>query len=385
LALAVGCAQKEPPPEKDWNPRGLGVVKDPAWGTPPEPGQKLERLPGYTFVEQQFRFVDEKEFPQLARSREFIRKLERLAPREKAPGYWIDQIPATKPPFVDMERMEASTLYFDKQAVLDHWPAFRKRYPLTADYLIQLDYWPSLVLLGMPGNDFKGFIKRWYAAFQDRYVPKSCPDYPAPQAVGDCLLYVDFLAAHGGRQEKWNACRLLAEPTLFISLCFRRYTKSAKFGWAFSKELLLPLLAPTNEQYWMGYYPYMLDMGRRALEPTGLGGEHMADPEYIRAEKWVQHFSPLSQNEKMEYATLWSNAYGRLKDHIGVFLCLHAGHIDGEIDKPTLTYMRNCLVRHFGEAQGDELFWEYLGTIPVGKNGRVDKFRAEFAKTRKQK
>lgn len=385
LALGAGCGKTTPVAEKDWNPEGLGLVDDPAWGVPPPPDQTLERLSGYTFVEQQFRFANDPECLRLVQYRPFIQKLEQIAPREQAPGYWIDQIQAIKPPFESMERLPASTLYFDKQAVLNHWLAFQVRYPGTARQLRRLGYRPSFAKLGMPGKDIKRFARLWECVFLDCADGKNDEDYPPHQAVGDCLLYVDFLAAHGGRQDKWNACRLLREPAIFIALFYGKYLDSHEFGWVFSKEILWPLMAPENTAYWTGPYAYMLNMGRAALEPTGRGGEHFGDTEYIRACKWVRHNAIVDMDERMADATMWSNAYSAVKDHVGVFLCQHAGHVDGHIDQPTLAYMRKCLTRHFGAERGDELFMEYMDVTPIGENSRLDDYRAKMLDEMSQK
>jgi len=378
VMLAQGMAGATTPDVAEVKKSAPAIAMSLGWGGPPESGRAVARVPGWTFIEQQFAFTNEAEFQQLALSRDFIRKLERLAPRAMAPGCWIDKIPATKPPFVNIApQLDDNSLYHNRMAVLNHWPAFQGRYPQTAQCLVKLGYRPSLSLLGIPGADFKEFVKRWETAFQERYDPGSCPAYPAYQAVGDCLLYVDFLAARGGRQDKWNACKLLVEPTMFIVLAFQKHSKSPEFGWAFGKELLWPMLAPTNEQFWMGGYPYLACLARNAMDKGK--GEHLVHPDYIRVEKWIRSSVPMNSYEKASYAIFRSNSYGAIKDHIGSFLCLHAGHLDWRTDGLALTYMRNCLVRHFGKPQGEALFREYLGTIPIGKGPEIDEYRRSCA------
>jgi hypothetical protein len=298
-------------------------------------------------------------------SQRFLEELLTLDDRSKAPGRWIDELPSTRPAQPDLSPLPAQSLYFNSMAVNGHWPAFQHRNPQTAAALRRYGIEPKIT--SMPGNNFKVFVENWFGKM--RPINQG-PDGPYFQAMGEMLLYADFLIAHGDNQAKANALELLKPVSMYLDLYLDKHAPDAALAADVHVEIIWPLLEDRSGRFNKGMLSNLL---------TALHKTHR-DREYLAVGKWAMGQKSCDENTKRFLLIERANAYGALKDDGGVLLSLFGVYAGRNPDGPTAEYLKQCLIRKFGPTKGETFYRRYRETLaweakPLKPSGKATKHR----------
>lgn len=300
---------------------------------------------------------------------QFLEELIALDDRTKAPGHWIDELPVLHPAKTktDLGRLSSQDIYSNLAIVNAHWPTFQKRNPKTAAQLAQLLGRPQVRALPKYAigsklskrppagkrsvqQDFEAFVEDWRDK-TEKVKKGSDKDYF--QAIGEIVLYVDFLDAHGDIAAKENALELLKSMGLMLDLYLLKHAKDKSLTADIGMELALPLMDNQPGQfssYWVGIL-------LAALKDTG------RVPELHAVRQWAINQEQCKNNFKELMLIDRASAYGALKDGMGVFINLHAAFAHRKMDRQTQQVLIFALQRKFGPKQGQVFALRYMSLI----------------------
>ena len=273
--------------------------------------------------------------------------------RKDAPGKWLDDIRDTKPPAPPdiSPQLTTLTLYYDKATANAHWPAFEKRYFLTANYLKEKLGGQPPKIKKMPGPPS---LTEW-----QKYEDGLSNTGNLYERIAETLMYADFLYSRGDLYSKGWAYFLLPKHSGLLELNDKTLQKYV------AKEMVWPMLNA--------------DEGRFSREAWlfVVGGMEFRSKEDLGLDKWVVNHTNLAPQYKNVVLRTRGNYYtGSLsqKDDTGALFCHLAAWKLEDFDESNTRLIKTLLLRKHGQEKGTAYYRRFLECIaPVNKDNFVQK------------
>jgi hypothetical protein len=303
----------------------------------------------------------------------FFEELFAEYPREKAPGYWIDQLSCDQPKKKDIApQLDDETLYGDVEAVNDHWEAFKKRNPKTAVELTAYIERPTVkdmpaTRISRIGKDkgMEEFFRSWVSR-RESYCTGDRPKFF--HAVGAYLLYADFLIARGGDKHKQQARAGLRRLTRVLEtyLCtsgkhLPSHADTYDLSISVGMEIVWPLMDVSKDRYdeycsiWIRS---TLFRECRRSEKKDIRDKLYQTKDYLRFAKWEIANAPKPTESLGLAVHALSSAYRSHKDYLMFFFLRYASS-NGKIGLGYFEGFKSNFVK-LDSIKGDRYYERFL-------------------------
>jgi hypothetical protein len=281
--------------------------------------------------------------------------------RKNAKGKWIDNIPDTKPsPLPDIAPpLTTMTLYYDREAVYNHWDAFKKRYFLIANHLNDKAGRP--LPLRMPGENWAQWLESMNSS--NHPIFKNREEYW--KDMGGLFLYVDFLYARGDAEAKQRAFDLVRAILIRLT-CSPVSVRDSVFSKYVLKGIVWPMtpvdvLIPPKE-------------GCFCDDPVGDLCYVLNDSEQdeLRFQKWIVKHAPDDYGRKSGFLAERSNRYVLAGDYTGALFCTLAFRDPKTFYRDTIKTTQILFEKQFGTQRGNIYYRRFVECIaPIATDSYV--------------